>query len=94
MMFWPTPTVVHALTAVRGLDQHPDGGVGAVTLVQDPDPVVDELELRDDRVGRQERSWYGVVECVDRTVALPHDTLALALARSASPCTRCRSACS
>ena len=52
MMFWPTPTVVQPLTTVGGLDQHPYGGVGAVALVQDPDPVVDQLELLHHRVRR------------------------------------------
>ena len=81
MMFWPTPTVVQALQAVGGLDQHPYGRVGAVTLVQDPHLVVDQLELLDRRVRREQGVADGVVEGVDRAVALPHHPLALALGR-------------
>ena len=70
MTLWPTPTVTHERLAVGGLDQHPGDRVGAVALVEDADLVVDQLELRDLRVGLPDRLPQRVVERVDRTVAL------------------------
>ena len=59
--------------AVGGLDQHPGDRVGAVALVEDPHLVVDQLELRDLRVGLPDRLAQRVVERVDRAVALAGD---------------------
>ena len=70
MTLAPTPTVTHDGLAVGGLDEHPGDGVGAVALVEDAHLVVDELELRDLRVGLPDRLAQRVVERVDRAVAL------------------------
>ena len=56
--------------AVGGLDQHPGDRVGAVALVEDAHLVVDQLELRDLRVGLPDRLAQRLVERVDRAVAL------------------------
>ena len=73
--------------AVGGLDQDPGDRVGAVTLVEDPHLVVDQLELRDLRERLHQRLPQRLVEGVDRAVALagldvPH---ALGDAASRSP---------
>ena len=67
---WPTPTVTQDDCAVGGLDQHPRDRVGAVALVEDPDLVVDELELRDRRIGPDERLPQSLVEGVHGAVPL------------------------
>ena len=71
-MFAPTPTVCHERARVAGLDEDAGDGVGAVRGVEDADPEVDQLELLELRVDRQERLAQRVVEGVDRAVALPH----------------------
>ena len=79
MTLWPTPTVTHDDCAVGGLDEHPGDRVGAVALVEDAHLVVDQLELRDLRVGLADRLAQRVVERVDRAVALAGDDVAGAL---------------
>src|SRR6185312_2045618 len=64
---------------VAGLDQHPGDGPGPVRALQDADLVVGQLEPGQLRVEPLQREAQGVVERVDRPVALAggHDPLAL-----------------
>ncbi len=77
-MLAPTPTVFHEVAGVAGLDQHPGDGVGAVRGVQDPHLEVDQLELLQLGVDRQQGLAQRVVQRVDRAVALAGGDLPLA----------------
>ena len=70
--------------AVGGLDEHPGDRVGAVALVEDAHLVVDQLELRDLRVGLPDRLAQRLVERVDRAVALAGDDVRARRRRAAS----------
>jgi hypothetical protein len=52
------------------LDQHPDLGGGAVLRIHHPYFVVGEVQVGELRVGRPQRLLQGVVQRIDRTVAL------------------------
>ena len=69
--------------AVGRLDQHPRDRVGAVALVEDPDPEVDQVEPRDVGIELLDRLPQRVVERVDRAVALADDGEALRRRRRA-----------
>src|SRR5215207_10500520 len=78
---WANPDRCPGAQAVSGLNQHPHGGIGAVALIKDPHLVVDQLELLDRRVSREQCIPYCMIKGVDRAIALPYHPLALALGR-------------
>ena len=69
-MLAATPIVSQDVCAVGGLDEHAGDGVGAVGRVEDAHLVVDQLELARARGRPAQRLAQGVVEGVDRAVAL------------------------
>src|SRR6266566_4851555 len=75
------PHVVGGAVAVAGFDEHPGHGAGPVRALQDADLVVGQLQPGQLRVEPLQREAQGVVERVDRPVALAggHDPLALGL---------------
>ena len=64
--------------AVAGVEQHAGDRSGALPLVEDPDLVVDELDVPEVRVDVADRRPERAVECVHRAVALGRAQVALA----------------
>ena len=72
-----TPMVFHEALRSGGFDQDSHPGSGAIRRVEDPHPIVGETQLIDLRIGVSECRPKGLVERVDRAVALAGRDFAL-----------------
>ena len=70
MMFSETPIEPQRIGPVGGVEQDPGDRAGAVVGVEDPDLVVDQLDLGQVRMQLADRVAERAVERVDRAVAL------------------------
>ena len=79
MMFSGDPDRAPLALAVGGVEQDPGDRAGAVGFVEDADLVVGQLDLGQVRVAVGDRAAQGLVERVDRAVALGDADVALAV---------------
>ena len=84
-MFSDTPMVVHTLSPSRGVDEHPGHGPGPLAGVEDPYPVVDQVDGGELGEVRADGLAQGRVEGVDRAVALGRGQHAARRRRGPSP---------
>ena len=78
-MFSETPIVPHSRWPSVESSKHAGHGPGAVVLVEDAHLVVGQLDVGELRVAGADRGAQGLVEGVNRAVALGHLDVALAV---------------